>query len=117
MWSGLICSTRRVFLPWSSRVSTEMSGWPGTILSGSGRMLETATMTIAEPSLSLKSFGMDVAMERPCVAGVHFLGLADVIASLRALRASAPKSRSGLALELGLEEARSEALGAEALTV
>src|SRR5262245_51605943 len=76
-----------------------MSGWPGTILNGSGRMLETATMTMAEPSLSLKSLGMEVERDRPCTAGVHFLGFDDVMASFRALRASAPKSRSALVLE------------------
>src|SRR4029453_643398 len=79
-------------------------------------MLETATMTIAEPSLSLKSLGMEVAMESPCAGRVHFLDFDDVITSFSALRASAPKSRSGLELELELAD-RSVASLDEALMI
>src|ERR1700730_2485687 len=83
-------------------------------------MWETAMITIAEPSLSLKSLGMEVAMERPCAAGVHFLGFDDVIASFSALRASAPKSRSGLGSDFtfgdGCEEPVEEALSRESFS-
>ena len=58
-------------------------------------------MTMAEVSSPLSSLGLEVAIDSPWFGRVQFLNFEDVIANFKALRASAPRSRSGLTLELG----------------